>query len=757
MPMSAAGPAACYHRAMGILRRALIRVPFVALLGAPVACGISLDVGSQGPTDGGLVTDATIPFDAAPKNDASAADVAVDTARPPRPDDGIKNGDETDVDCGGASAPKCGLGKTCVKPADCVTDLCLQGVCRAPSSTDGIKNADETDIDCGGTGAPKCDDAKACLLARDCTSGVCTGGVCQAPTATDGVKNGDETDVDCGGAIAPKCADTKACKLPADCASGVCTGGVCQAPTATDGVKNGDETDVDCGGAIAPKCADTKACLAPTDCKSGVCTGNVCQAPTSTDGIKNGDESDVDCGGTSTAAPKCKPGMSCVLPRDCDNGLCTGGTCPDVYLFGLNHVLSTGQSNSVANGGSPVLTTTQPFNNKMFNGGVMTSLNCDGNGCLGYDTPTSLVPLTEGDKFFNYAIETMSSGLGNEASRLARDLYLTGNPVATTQDVMVSLHGRSGNAYPCIRKGGCPGWFPGKAYVLPFSEGILQATDGKRLATAAGLSYAVRGVTIIHGESDHYGYATLYPMAGADGTPSKIKNYADAMIELQSDYETAIRGVTGQTVPVPLYMAQMHSWVGDASVSFSAVTRDQYLAHKRAPGKVVLVAPTYPLVFGDALHFSNVSNRRLGEYFAKAYAKVTLTGQPWEPLRPSTVTRAGNVITVKFLVPAPPIVLDTTRVSNPGNYGFEYTDGSGAPPAITAVAVTAPDTVQITLAAAPTGPNRVVRYAFTRVGGSTAPGPTTGVRGNLRDSDATPSNYGNELQNWCVTFEEAVP
>jgi hypothetical protein len=40
------------------------------------------------------------------------------------PTDGVKNGDETDVDCGGAKAPKCAVGKGCNADADCTSDAC---------------------------------------------------------------------------------------------------------------------------------------------------------------------------------------------------------------------------------------------------------------------------------------------------------------------------------------------------------------------------------------------------------------------------------------------------------------------------------------------------------------------------------------------------------------------------------------------------------------------------------------------------------
>jgi hypothetical protein len=145
---------------------------------------------------------------------------------PPSHDDGRKNLDETDIDCGGASgAPACATGKTCNVGGDCASATCLQGICRDPSATDGVKDGDETDVDCGGTNAPPCTPGQGCLAPTDCDSKVCgADGKCAAPTSTDGVQNGDESDVDCGGTTtnAPKCVVGKMCKAHADCASDGC-------------------------------------------------------------------------------------------------------------------------------------------------------------------------------------------------------------------------------------------------------------------------------------------------------------------------------------------------------------------------------------------------------------------------------------------------------------------------------------------------------------------------------------------------------
>lgn len=415
--------------------------------------------------------------------------------------------------------------------------------------------------------------------------------------------------------------------------------------------------------------------------------------------------------------------------------------------FDVNHVLSTGQSNSVAHEGRPVLTKAQPYGNLMFDVGVMTSGQCETQGCRTFEEPSSFLPLVEGDTFW-YPVETMSSGLANEATKLAKERY--GVP---THDVLVSLAGRNGLTYWCLRKGSCN--FVDGAYLVAFDESMRQVDRAMAIAKAAGKSYVVRAVTSIHGESDDYAYATgtqEFPLDGTDGSPGSIRDYADGLIEWQRDYESAVEAKTGQTLPVPLLVSQHSGW---NDVATSAVAMYQYDAHVRSKGKVVLVTPGYPLEYNDdCRHYTNHGERQLGEYFAKAYARIVLEGLPWEPVRPKEVTIAGDVVTARFYVPRPPLVLDTERVVDPGNYGFEVVNAAGASLAIARVALGGPDVVTITLKDAPTGAARL-RYAYTTVPRS-CPGRFAGARGNLRDSDDAPSQYGYELFNWGVHFDVAI-
>jgi plastocyanin len=243
--------------------------------------------------------------------------------------DGTKNGAETDVDCGGPLCGKCMMGLTCAIGGDCMEGVCnpVLKTCSAPSCTDGVKNSDETDVDCGGLTCNDCITGQACGNPADCASKVCTGVplTCKAPLCDDLVTNGNETDKDCGGPDCGDCANGQLCSAGNDCQSLVCSGTpkTCQMPTCTDGAKNGAETAVDCGGGTCTACVDSSACNVNADCLNGFCNAlKVCATPTCMDGAKNGMETDQDCGGPT--CPDCTDGKTCASGADCTSTFCYG-------------------------------------------------------------------------------------------------------------------------------------------------------------------------------------------------------------------------------------------------------------------------------------------------------------------------------------------------------------------------------------------------------------------------------------------------
>lgn len=346
-------------------------------------------------------------------------------------------GFETDVDCGASCIKKCGKDKKCLLDNDCESDNCDKsapingyGVCGLPLCQDGIRDGSETDVDCGGS-CGFCEDGNKCQVSSDCKSDSCTDGICGAPSCTDKIRNGDETDVDCGGSC-PSCemhicgAADGVCVVncnPVDpaCLSSEITGGTCTVdricvlncttkdldcrsgnPTcsAGDGCVAGCGTpDPDCGDITDPTelCQAGNVCavnclskdpdcpaaendtsitghtcelgdgcnpLCPTpdadcggftcdrsnacvngcqppdpdcgplckmnlDCQTGVCANNRCANPFCNDNIRDGTETGVDCGGNVCSV--CDNGISCLLNSDCKSQYCDSSTnkCAD--------------------------------------------------------------------------------------------------------------------------------------------------------------------------------------------------------------------------------------------------------------------------------------------------------------------------------------------------------------------------------------------------------------------------------------------
>jgi len=101
----------------------------------------------------------------------------------PSCDDGAKNGRETDVDCGGPCVLEgflCLLGQKCLSHKDCTTGFCSSNyTCSDSGCSDGIKNGNETDLDCGGLSCSGCSVGLSCRIDEDCESNYCLNGKCE--------------------------------------------------------------------------------------------------------------------------------------------------------------------------------------------------------------------------------------------------------------------------------------------------------------------------------------------------------------------------------------------------------------------------------------------------------------------------------------------------------------------------------------------------------------------------------------------------
>jgi hypothetical protein len=290
-----------------------------AAVGADAAAGIDTEAG----TDAAVGVDAAWGADAALGADAAAG---VDA--------------RTDADV--AAGAEAGTDADAVTDADAGTEAAVAATC-----SDGIKNGSETDVDCGGSCSP-CANQRDCKIAGDCQSGDCTNLICAACAKDTDCATGTFCDpTSGGGSCTPQKAQGAACTGASECTSDSCASGVC-CDTACTGLcqacssaLKGTGADGVCGNIGAGgndalnRCVDQGAASCGTDGKcdgNGACqiyaSGTVCVAANCSTQIGQGSRaiSASTCDGMGTCTTgvftACLPYLNCngpVCPTTCED------------------------------------------------------------------------------------------------------------------------------------------------------------------------------------------------------------------------------------------------------------------------------------------------------------------------------------------------------------------------------------------------------------------------------------------------------
>ncbi|MGE0787266.1 MAG: hypothetical protein AB7S26_16460 [Sandaracinaceae bacterium] len=206
--------------------------------------------------------------------------------------DGVRNQDESDVDCGGTCGATCTPGDMCGGNGDCTTNMCMDGVCLALATcSDGTMNGTETDVDCGGSMCDGCAIGEMCAMGSDCASDYCMAGACAMAVCGNGAIESPAEDCDDGTGGTP----TETATCDADCTTAMCGDGTVNATASEacdgDGAGTGGETatcDADCSAAM---CGDgTINAAAGETCDAGGETAACdvdCTAAMCGDGVRN--------------------------------------------------------------------------------------------------------------------------------------------------------------------------------------------------------------------------------------------------------------------------------------------------------------------------------------------------------------------------------------------------------------------------------------------------------------------------------------
>ncbi|MDY7357421.1 sialate O-acetylesterase [Klebsiella pneumoniae] len=343
---------------------------------------------------------------------------------------------------------------------------------------------------------------------------------------------------------------------------------------------------------------------------------------------------------------------------------------------------------------------------------------------------TTLVPLVEAvsgtDK------ETAASGLANS---FIRDMYTSTGVMPRTISIVCA---QSGQAYEYQKRGNQV-----YQYLLDSIEDCVTACK------ARGWLPIVLCVDWMQGESDE------------DWSGLREGMYEARLHQYQRQVISDIVARTGQIEPPIIAITQL-GYVNDGHGAFTG----QYarLASTRLHGKEQfrLVNSLYQYDFiSDGLHLTCAGQNRRGAAVARALIQEWFTSGWYGMVPTSFVWNSPTQIQIN--VPSyTNLTIDTTNISTDGlaNYGFNYTDESASPPAISSVAISSDGKgVLINLASAPTGRFGRVSYATVenplQSGATVKPsGKTLGARGCVRSSAGIAWVYDTSvtLYDWLPAF-----
>lgn len=267
---------------------------------------------------------------------AAVCDVDATACVPAPCVDGVQNGAETDIDCGGECGT-CDIGEYCLDADDCDSAYCAPNEGGAGGGPPyGLCAACDGEGQCGPgfycepvsqTCVGQLVLGAACLTGSSCAAGLCVDEVCCSSPCSGLCEGCDAT-----GQCVPHEAGTDP---EGECGVDVCGGTpLCRC---SNGSSDGLETGIDCGGPTCGTCADGQGCALASDCDSEVCVDAICRAPRCGDGHVHPGEGCDDGNGDNTDD----------CPDDVDNGgNCQPAECGDGHLHADEEACDDGNSNN---------------------------------------------------------------------------------------------------------------------------------------------------------------------------------------------------------------------------------------------------------------------------------------------------------------------------------------------------------------------------------------------------------------------------
>ena len=363
----------------------------------------------------------------------------------------------------------------------------------------------------------------------------------------------------------------------------------------------------------------------------------------------------------------------------------------------VTHIISYGQSLSIGVKGTPIISTVQPYDNLMFNGGVQP----------GTDTAnvTSLVPLVEQAQP-NGGYETVLSGCCNKLSQYGNDSQFLGTATGVGNTPIASL---------------------GKGTV-GYTRTLFARDPAKSCSANINKTYSMGAFLWLQGEADVSSMFSPF-------FPTQCKQYKAQLAQLWRDLNADFSDCNTIASAIPLISYQLS--FNSLSVNAEGVTQAQ-LDVSNEFDHIYCAGPTYNLTYSeDNIHLSGPSYYIYGHYFARALNEI-INGRDWKPLHIKSARRSGKGLLLKYHVPHGPLVIDPFKGVETTDHGFAVYDTNGDKLTISSVTAVTEDAIKILLSITPPGPV-AIKYARDYSNGQcNGAGVATG---DVRDSSDEIATY----------------
>jgi len=428
-------------------------------------------------------------------------------------------------------------------------------------------------------------------------------------------------------------------------------------------------------------------------------------------------------------------------------------------IWGINHILSYGQSLASGWEGWPALSTIPIGDSLMLGQSVRpqseSAPRWNPTGEARFEPLIATVQdvgtgrLLSADEVAHLPVS--SATLGETVLEAAANDFRrrqAADPMAVLHRLLASSCGVGGRTLEQLSRGANPELF-----------NRLRACvrAARETAAAAGATYGIVALLLLQGENNNW------RLNGGTGDRAK---YKALMARFVDDFAADVAaGIAVQDTRPAVFTYQTGGAYADDAM---AVPQAQLEVALERPD-VFLAAPVYP-VTDKGGHLDANGYRWLGAQFGKVMHRVLTLGQDWRPLYPLSARLDGPVVAVEFHVPQPPLAWGRPFQGHHrrdfADKGFTVLDAEGVVP-LARVELAGPTTVALTLQRRPAA-GALLRYGDrSRHGG----------RGSLHDSDPAaafdpyvfdasaghrpsadqPDLNGRPypLMNWCVAF--AVP